>query len=155
MDFITNFSDIAPNTEIGQGLRARCPARGSALASKGLGLSDWLHQVLTSVPRADSAAQLQTLSYVADFTVTRNIGGGLTFKTTIASLGLNEAQINRQRQNKIDVFVKVETVPAATPRGRTPVSESVVNELRRLQSEEREEDRTVIQVEPGQIVTVQ
>lgn len=146
LEFVTIFANVDPETEVGRSLAADCATEHASAGE--LGLGDWLHQVL--IANKHGAAQFDNLSFIADFTVTRGVGGGLVFKSDWGNLSLNESQANREKKNRIEVTIKVLPKP---PVPAKVVSQPAIEELRELQAPA--EKGTVIQVEPGQSIIVQ
>jgi hypothetical protein len=105
IEFFAALDSYLPGTPTGEAVAARCPQSAGA---GGLGLADWLEAVLGATD--SSAARIKTINYQLDFTVTRSMGGGLTFKTSVVEIKIDKPSVTYNNTNKLTVSI-VSTLP--------------------------------------------
>ena len=122
-----------------------CPERGSGASAKGLGLAEWLERAGDTMTFANSdGGTLTKFGYTMTFSVTRSVGGGLTFKTDHVSVSLDENQLSHENENIL-------TIAFAKP---DKDARSTVKKLQNQINLERAQENT-IQLKPGQSIIVQ
>ncbi len=153
LDFNTALWDLDPETEAGADLAARCPEPGSAIASTGLGLADWLTNISSAISASSPAAAVTNVSYVASFTVTRSVTGGITFKTAMIDAKINPSTASRTRANILTI-----TFARDPSRGAGDADALLAPDLLNEQLDRQMEELTKepgITLVPGDVLVVQ
>lgn len=124
-----------------------CPQRNSPLAATGLRLADYLEQAGSTLTNATSGGgTLQTLEFEIDFSVTRGVSGGLTFKDEHVQVSWDENSVSRGSANVL-------TIAFSAPKP----GESRQKTVQKLQDKityDREQ-RNTIQLRSGQSIIIQ
>lgn len=127
----TDLSTIAPGTERGDTLAARCPRFDGSIGSRGLQVGAQLRglangMAAAGIPQAALAVPTQKLT----FTVDRSVGNGLTFKAGDATLKAENTSTSRRMDNIITIALKRHTnIEAVGAEESTEVVDDVYQQL--------------------------
>lgn len=84
---------------------AVCPPASSPFAAKGLGIADYLAKKLDFIGGNPGAFEIDEFSFDRTFTVTRTVGGGLTFTASIFTVTANSNSASNQLQTEVKLGI--------------------------------------------------
>lgn len=100
----TDFSTIAPGTDRGDKLAARCPRYNGSIGSRGLQIGAQLRGLASGMAAAGIPQRALSIpTQKLTFTVDRSVGNGLTFKAGDATLKAEATSRSRKMDNIITI----------------------------------------------------